>query len=64
MRTMVTYLEAAKYKVEVALAEAEGATVADLSHPLAKRIHIQKDKQGFVQSVLKVRCMFMILSIL
>jgi hypothetical protein len=51
---MVTYLEAAKYKVEVALAETEGATVADLSHPLTKCIHVQKDKQGFVQSVLKV----------
>lgn len=49
---MLAYLEAARYKVQGALAEMEGRTKE--SHPLASHIHITKDRQGLQYSVLKV----------
>lgn len=52
MRSMLAYLEAARYKVQSALGELEGRTKE--SHPLAPHIHITRDRQGLQQSVLKV----------
>ncbi|KAK9500523.1 hypothetical protein O3M35_001771 [Rhynocoris fuscipes] len=52
MRSMLTYLEAARYKVQSALAELEGGSA--VSHPLAGHIHVTRDRQGYQQSVLKV----------
>ncbi|XP_075213015.1 nostrin [Lycorma delicatula] len=52
MRSMLTYLEAAKYKVQNALADIEGQTKS--SHPLASHIQITRDRQGLQQSILKV----------
>ncbi|GLH02880.1 Drebrin-like protein [Gryllus bimaculatus] len=52
MRSMLTYLEAARYKVHSALAEIDGR--ARGSHPLAPHIQVTRDKQGLQQSVLKV----------
>lgn len=49
---MLTYLEAARYKVQSALAELEGGP--PVSHPLAGHIHVTRDRQGYQQSVLKV----------
>ncbi|XP_065216530.1 uncharacterized protein Nost isoform X2 [Planococcus citri] len=52
MRFMLTYLEAARYKVSCALAELDGKPKP--SHPLATHIHVIRDRQGFQQSILKV----------
>lgn len=52
MRSMLTYLEAAKYKVGGALAEIEGGKRG--THPLAEHILVSRDKQGLQQSVLKI----------
>ncbi|XP_011301830.1 uncharacterized protein Nost [Fopius arisanus] len=52
MRSMLTYLEAARYKVGGALAEIEGGKRP--KHPLAEHILVSRDKQGLQQSVLKV----------
>lgn len=52
MRSMLTYLEAARYKVQSALAEMEGQPRA--SHPLAAHIQVTRDRTGLQQSVLKV----------
>ncbi|XP_063229853.1 nostrin isoform X1 [Bacillus rossius redtenbacheri] len=52
MRSMLTYLEAARYKVQSALAELDGR--ARGSHPLASHIQVTRDRQGLQQSVLKV----------
>lgn len=52
MRSMLTYLEAARYKVLCVLSELEGRTRP--SHPLANHIHVSRDRQGYQQSVLKV----------
>lgn len=54
MRSMLAYLEAARYKVQSALAEMEGRQKE--SHPLASHIHITRDRQGLQQSILKVQC--------
>lgn len=52
MRSMLTYLEGARYKVQSALAELESKQRT--SHPLAAHITITRDKSGLQQSVLKV----------
>ncbi|XP_078050894.1 nostrin isoform X2 [Augochlora pura] len=52
MRSMLLYLEAARYKVGGTLAEMEGSKRA--KHPLAEHILVSRDKQGLQQSVLKV----------
>ncbi|XP_046669260.1 nostrin isoform X2 [Homalodisca vitripennis] len=52
MRSMLAYLEAARYKVQGALAEMEGRNKE--SHPLASHIHMTRDRQGLQQSILKV----------
>ncbi|KZC08699.1 PREDICTED: uncharacterized protein LOC107186932 [Dufourea novaeangliae] len=52
MRSMLLYLEAARYKVGGTLAEVEGSKRA--KHPLADHILVSRDKQGLQQSVLKV----------
>ncbi|XP_058795300.1 uncharacterized protein LOC131666527 isoform X2 [Phymastichus coffea] len=52
MRSMLTYLEAARYKVSGALSELEGGKKS--KHPLAEHILVSRDKQGLQQSVLKV----------
>ncbi|XP_037076232.1 LOW QUALITY PROTEIN: nostrin-like [Pollicipes pollicipes] len=52
MRAMLAYLEASRYKIQVALAEVEGQTRPQ--HPLSKHIQHHKDRQGMTQSVLKV----------
>nr|CAD7197160.1 unnamed protein product [Timema douglasi] len=52
MRSMLTYLEAARYKVQSALAELDGRSRG--SHPLASHIQVTRDRQGLQQSVLKV----------
>lgn len=52
MRSMLTYLEAARYKVGGALSELEGGKRG--KHPLAEHILVSRDKQGLQQSVLKV----------
>lgn len=53
MRSMLLYLEAARYKVGGTLAEVEGSKRG--KHPLAEHILVSRDKQGLQQSVLKVR---------
>ncbi|KAF4527056.1 hypothetical protein B566_EDAN001606 [Ephemera danica] len=52
MRSMLTYLEAARYKVHGTLSELDGQSRA--SHPLAPHIQVTRDRQGFQQSILKV----------
>lgn len=52
MRFMLTYLEAARFKISCALAELDGKVKP--SHPLAPHIHMIRDRQGFQQSILKV----------
>ena len=52
MRSMLTYLEAARYKVQNVLAELEGK--ANQPHPLASHIIVHRDRQGLQQSILKV----------
>lgn len=52
MRSMLTYLEAMRYKVQSALAELDGR--ARGGHPLAAHIQMTRDRQGLQQSVLKV----------
>lgn len=52
MRSMLTYLEAMRYKVQSALAELDGR--ARVGHPLAAHIQVTRDRQGLQQSVLKV----------
>lgn len=52
MRSMLLYLEAARYKVGGTLAEVEGSQRT--KHPLSEHILVSRDKQGLQQSVLKV----------
>ncbi|XP_056644955.1 uncharacterized protein LOC130450525 isoform X1 [Diorhabda sublineata] len=52
MKSMLTYLEGAKYKVHNALSELDSRPRS--SHPLAAYITITRDKSGLQQSVLKV----------
>jgi len=52
MRSMLLYLEAARYKVGGTLAEVEGSK--RIKHPLSEHILVSRDKQGLQQSVLKV----------
>jgi hypothetical protein len=52
MRSMLTYLEAMRYKVQSTLAELDGR--ARFGHPLAAHIQVTRDRQGLQQSVLKV----------
>lgn len=52
MRSMLLYLEAARYKVSGTLAEVEGSKRT--KHPLSEHILVSRDKQGLQQSVLKV----------
>ncbi|XP_060517542.1 uncharacterized protein LOC132696623 [Cylas formicarius] len=52
MKSMLTYLEGARYKVQSALAELDSRPRA--GHPLAPHITITRDKSGLQQSVLKV----------
>ncbi|XP_066147360.1 uncharacterized protein Nost [Euwallacea fornicatus] len=52
MKSMLTYLEGARYKVQSALAELDSRPRT--GHPLAPHIIITRDKSGLQQSVLKV----------
>nr|XP_012220622.1 PREDICTED: uncharacterized protein LOC105671228 [Linepithema humile]XP_012220623.1 PREDICTED: uncharacterized protein LOC105671228 [Linepithema humile] len=52
MRSMLLYLEAARYKVGGTLAEVEGSK--RIKHPLSEHILVSRDKQGLQQSVLKI----------
>ncbi|GAB1859702.1 Nostrin [Camponotus japonicus] len=52
MRSMLLYLEAARYKVGRTLAEVEGSKRS--KHPLSDHILVSRDKQGLQQSVLKI----------
>nr|CAH7749904.1 unnamed protein product [Callosobruchus chinensis] len=52
MKSMLTYLEGARYKVQSALAELDSRPRT--GHPLASHITITRDKSGLQQSVLKV----------
>lgn len=52
MKSMLIYLEAARYKVQNALTELDGKPKQ--FHPLASHIHMTRDRQGLQQSVLRV----------
>lgn len=52
MKSMLTYLEGARYKVQSALAELDSRPRN--GHPLAPHITITRDKSGLQQSILKV----------
>ncbi|XP_050306728.1 uncharacterized protein LOC126743603 [Anthonomus grandis grandis] len=52
MKSMLTYLEGARYKVQNALAELDSRPRA--GHPLGPHITVTRDKSGLQQSVLKV----------
>ncbi|CAG9813904.1 unnamed protein product [Phaedon cochleariae] len=52
MKSMLTYLEGARYKVQGALAELDSRPRT--GHPLAAHITITRDKSGLQQSILKV----------
>ncbi|CAH2001676.1 unnamed protein product [Acanthoscelides obtectus] len=52
MKSMLTYLEGARYKVQSALAELDSRP--RIGHPLAPHITVTRDKSGLQQSVLKV----------
>ncbi|XP_046983389.1 nostrin [Schistocerca americana] len=51
-RSMLAYLEAARFKVQSALLELEGRPRA--AHPLAPHISVSRDRAGMQHSVLKV----------
>ncbi|KAF0302324.1 Nostrin [Amphibalanus amphitrite] len=51
-RALLAYLEASRYKLQVALAELEGQPRPQ--HPLRKHIEYHKDRQGMTQTILKV----------
>lgn len=53
MKSMLTYLEGARYKLQNALAELDSRPRT--GHPLAPHITITRDKAGLQQSVLKVK---------
>ncbi|CAK1588321.1 unnamed protein product [Parnassius mnemosyne] len=52
MRSMLTYLEAVRYKISASLSELDNRS--PVQHPLATHIQIIRDKQGLQQSILKV----------
>lgn len=52
MRSMLTYLEAVRYKITASLNELDNRPI--VHHPLASHIQIIRDKQGLQQSILKV----------
>lgn len=52
MRSMLTYLEASRYKITSALNELDNGPA--IQHPLATHIQVIRDKQGLQQSILKV----------
>ncbi|CAH2035433.1 unnamed protein product, partial [Iphiclides podalirius] len=52
MRSMLTYLEAVRYKISASLSELDSRS--PVQHPLATHIQIIRDKQGLQQSILKV----------
>ncbi|OWR41994.1 hypothetical protein KGM_202978 [Danaus plexippus plexippus] len=52
MRSMLTYLEAVRYKITTSLTELDNRPAGQ--HPLATHIQIVRDKQGLQQSILKV----------
>lgn len=52
MKSMLTYLEGTRYKVQNALAELNDRPKS--GHPLAPHINVTRDKSGLQQSVLKV----------
>ncbi|XP_019870543.1 uncharacterized protein LOC109599050 isoform X2 [Aethina tumida] len=52
MKSMLTYLEGARYKVQSALAELDSRRRGE--HPLAAHITVTRDKSGLQQSILKV----------
>jgi hypothetical protein len=53
MKTMLTYLEGARFKLHNALAELDSKPRS--GHPLAAHITITRDKSGLQQSILKVK---------
>lgn len=52
MRSMLTYLEAVRYKITATLNELDNRP--PIQHPLSTHIQILRDKQGLQQSILKV----------
>ncbi|XP_039280905.1 uncharacterized protein LOC111059427 isoform X2 [Nilaparvata lugens] len=52
MRSMLAYLEAARYKVQSSVCELEGQPKSN--HPLSSHIQVTRDRQGFQQSILKL----------
>ncbi|XP_028162985.1 nostrin isoform X2 [Ostrinia furnacalis] len=52
VRSMLTYLEAIRYKITTSLNELDSRP--PIQHPLATHIQIVRDKQGLQQSILKV----------
>ncbi|KAJ0183694.1 hypothetical protein K1T71_000117 [Dendrolimus kikuchii] len=52
MRSMLTYLEAVRYKITASMNELDNRP--PVQHPLATHIQILRDKQGLQQSILKV----------
>lgn len=52
MRSMLTYLEAIRYKITASLNELDNRT--PVQHPLSTHIQVVRDKQGLQQSILKV----------
>ncbi|GBP94484.1 Nostrin [Eumeta japonica] len=52
MRSMLTYLEAVRFKITTTLNEVDNRPAGQ--HPLAAHIQVIRDKQGLQQSVLKV----------
>ena len=52
MKSMLTYLEGARYKIQNALGELDNGP--KMGHPLSPHISITRDKSGLQQSILKV----------
>ncbi|KOB76292.1 putative dna binding protein, partial [Operophtera brumata] len=52
MRSMLTYLEAVRYKITASLNELDSRP--PVQHPLSTHIQVVRDKQGLQQSILKV----------
>ncbi|CAH2103085.1 unnamed protein product [Euphydryas editha] len=52
MRSMLTYLEAVRYKITSSLNELDSRPPTQ--HPLATHIQVVRDKQGLQQSILKI----------
>lgn len=54
VKSMLLYLEATRCKVDNALADIEGRQRTN--NPIIQYMRHQRDKQGFPQTILKVKC--------